>query len=67
MIDKDTEILERRIADLENTLRELRQGMDGLEFSQITITKEDDPVYVRTSRFSAAMGVQHGEYQELVL
>jgi len=67
MIDKkDTEILERRIADLENTVRELRQGMDGMEFSQIAITKRGDPVYVRTGRFSPAMGIQVGEYQELV-
>jgi len=67
MIDKkDTEILERRIADLENTLRELRQGMDGMEFAQIAITKRGDPVYVRTGRFSPAMGIQVGEYQELV-
>ena len=63
---RNTEILERRIADLENTLRELRQSVDGMEFSQIAITKRGDPVYVRTGRLSPAMGVQNGEYQQLL-
>ena len=63
---RNTEILERRITDLENVVRELRQGMDGMEFAQIAITKRGDPVYVRTGKFSPAMGVQNGEYQQLL-
>lgn len=63
---REVEFLERKIADLEHTVMQLRNTIDGIEFSVVEVGRQNEPTYTQKQRVSVSMGVQKGESEELV-
>lgn len=63
---REVELLERKIADLEHTVMQLRNSLDGIEFSVIDVGRQNEPTYTQKNRVSVSMGVQKGISEELI-